>query len=403
MNGVKNPSKRAYMKKAVIGTASVVIGIKSAAAVVTNVAENHVTTDNATIGGYDAVNHFAAPAPHSGHATKSNGVTDTVGASETIQEVLASISDMHQDTVTINIPAKTYVENVVVAGITMRNGATLELVGDMIAGSALTMSGGSNGSLSALATVVDIGIGWTIDAEMGKYWEGTSGANNGEIRAISSNTIDTLTLCGGILPATPTNGDTYKIIEPATKIHPVSGQALKVNNQSGLVLKNLDIKNITDTETTNVISSTLTINNCDVQSLSTEFSTVKLRNMTMYGDATHRAVDFRGGNNVDMLGSLMYSPNAVVAVARQGYLLMYHGCVLDGINKAATFGMYCADQATVRAWNGNAPTQRNFYKNCGTALYAVEGSKVIDGSTAIIYSSNTTDTFADATSYAWIG
>lgn len=410
MNDVKNPSKRAYMKNAVLGAVAAVIGIKSAAAVVTNVAENHITTDNATIGGYDAVNHFAAVAPHSGHAKTTSAGTITVGAGKdfaTWQAAYNSINSVIVGDVEIVGDSGTYAESLMLGGraasgdyhITFKAATTTTNV-------STTATGGTAGAVTTQSTIVETGAGWTVDAYVGQWCEITSGALNGKIRLIESNTSDTLTLIGSYFNSAPANGDTFIIRSNNVNI---TGDALMNPTTVEHHFENIDVNGFNGfqekmvfTECKQTISGFLEYYlelvgvqyyRCffDVQDgiagLWSVTSTPTFFSCFILGANT----TFEWGILAQGGGQVLYRCGTVIKNLVRGVWGELGGIVKFNWEPG---GDPQSDNNTV-----------NYVKNNTTGVFAESGGHVSAdvAGVQVAYSGNTTDTTADAASFSWIG
>jgi hypothetical protein len=150
----------------------------------------------------------------------AHGWASGTNAYATINYALSQVPPLYGGNVTINIAAGTYTENVVIRGKTPTGAYSLTLQGALTEQLSTTMTGGGNAAngTSTQAAVTKSLAGWTANAYSMMLCQFTSGSNNGVYRVIESNTTTNLTLVGRKLPATPTNGDSFKILSHAAVV-----------------------------------------------------------------------------------------------------------------------------------------------------------------------------------------
>lgn len=166
----------------------------------------------------------------------------------TIPVTLGKVPKRLRHPITIDVGAGTfggaYIEGFTVEAAAS-TGAYLDIRGTMAA--VTPASGAASGAATAVsaqsgitwATLTKTAAGWTVDDFKGKFLAITSGADSGDVRAISGNSATVITIAGGWTLATPSAADTFEVRSISTvfddtsmKSQPVTSALLSAANSS---------------------------------------------------------------------------------------------------------------------------------------------------------------------------
>lgn len=156
--------------------------------------------------------------------------------------------------VTINVDAGTYTDTPTLNGVDVAANITVNgpaLANSTVATGSATGAITSISNATAVPTVTDSGQTWTTNDLIGKFLVITSGAQNGQVRLIATNTGTVLTLASPFGTA-PAVADTYAIRAPSAIFSSSSGSStltLRLRGNEGttstasVTMTNLDFTN----------------------------------------------------------------------------------------------------------------------------------------------------------------
>lgn len=340
------------------------------------------------------------------YAKTTSAGTITVGSDKdytTLQGALDSIEPVLLGDVLILPDAGTYSEDLRLGGWTSKgahkitikpSGETTDLTD--------AMTGGTAGSLTAQATVVKTGAGYTVDVHKGRWLEFTSGTNNGKLREIESNASDAFTLGGALLPATPSNGDTFKVVSNNVTINSTD----IVINPTGVELcfENVNLGDVT-------INNSPLIRFIRCKRTLSGFNNNKISGSTVWD--RNGVFDINGSvYGLWNYGSLITADSCLFigdgafswGILNQagGHSLIRNGSVLTGFSYTGLWiDVGGSAQVSPTDSYGIEVNTNCFIKNNVTGILALAGGDCSND--GVTYSGNTTDkTPASASDGAWI-
>lgn len=342
-----------------------------------------------------------------GYTKTTAGQTITVGVGKdytTIQSAYNAINPVIIGNVIISIDAGTYTENLVLGG-KVASGLYNILFQAATRTTDLntTATGGTAGNSTTQATVIKTGAGWTVNAYRGKWLRFTSGTLNGEIKLINGNTADTLTLVGDYFSAAPANGNAFVIESNNVNIvgdHTINPTTIE------LQFKHLKLQNVTIKQAF--------IQFMDCWRATNLYSKNKWEYVVVYETRTYQTIAsgalngavWTYGSSHDLdeclffgMGKNVGSYECGILPRAGGYLLAHNGTTFDSFDRALWVDL----MALVQLWDGSkARNSRVRVQNSVTGVGAWTGSHV-QNSPGNTYTNNTTNEYADAVSYSWIG
>lgn len=341
--------------------------------------------------------HLAASAPHSGHVNSTAGQTINVATAAELTTALAALAAAPSllGNVIIELAAGTYTGNFTIPAL-LFNGFTLELKGTYSTTLAeTTATGGTAGAYSsAQPTVVKTGAGWTVNAYKNKIIKFTSGTNNGLFRLIDTNTADTLTLCGEILPAAPINNDTFIIYDWNTFMGASSVYASTANSVKGLKYTAIKFNGASLGNSANVDSVT-TFYECAVSDTNSCYQGLYIFYHCLLLPSLSQRIDHRVsttsyfGCKWDLQGTCN-----IGALLRIGYTIIRAMSVVDGNNIAGSSGIQIDNAGHCQFHNGYI-----YIRNCAIGVNVLNGSGAMNLIANASFSGNTTNYSADANSW----
>ena len=187
-------------------------------------------------------------------AIDKGGAVDS-GAFKTVQYAVNQCPPVLTGSVTINLNAETFAEDVRLEGKTFLGSAAgmfFDIVGTLtLTQGGNTATGGAAGAGATLPNVTDAGL--TANAWNNQLLKFTNGANDGIYRVIDNNTIGQINLVGDVLPAAPINLDTYEIYDWGTTLRSLAA----VNFTPQLRLYNINFNATTGESTVGICKCTL--------------------------------------------------------------------------------------------------------------------------------------------------
>lgn len=264
------------------------------------------------------------------------GQTITVGSGKdfaTVQEAVDSINATVIGNVIIDIDAGTYNENVVIMGKNFSSDYTIKLNGKystLVSSTAMTSS--TVGSDQLLATITVGSAGWTVNAYQNKMIHILSGNNIGEYRIIDSNTGDTLTLVGNYF-LNVFGTDNFEILDWSVIIAPLTGIALSLYNQNGIVVNDMCLNDLVVEHAQFEINRTSLITHVHLGE--EELYSISRTSLGKFDKLLLSTTDNFYGlslvtSNIIIRSSKIYAPYYIGIYIVTGYLLVGNGSVIDG-------------------------------------------------------------------------
>jgi hypothetical protein len=327
----------------------------------------------------------------------AHGWASGTDAYATINYALSQVPPLYGGNVTINIAAGTYTENVVARGkrptgdytITLQGAMTTQVTDTMTSGSTPTAQGSTQGS------VTKSGAGWTTDAFKRMLCKFTSGSNDGTYRVIESNTSETLTLIGGVLPAAPQNGNSFLILSHTSIISGTFSAYCPV------LLADVSI-----TGSTGVFDGPCGFTRCKLGTIRSSGLANFVDNhgldlCTAESTAGHTTVDVADvAGSLTLVGTyITMSSSGIALLIRQGAKVVSASCVFQGDGGGAPNGIIlCRGFHETTAGNEMKTLLKN---TTGTGIAATWGGHFYQRSLCAVVNV-TTEYSAEAASYSYV-
>ena len=193
-----------------------------------------------------------------GSDTQNKGTATTTGAYATIQYAINQVPALLFGSVTINIAAGTYREQVTIRGKTFAGNYTITLTGAITVQSGFpdTATAGANPAANGSAgygTITDGTAAYTVNAYRNMWVEITSGTGSGQIRVVHSNTATVITTVGR-WDTVPDATSVFRVFDvpritgsdSGADTTAVRGTAITLDNQRGVVLAYLKLNYTTN-------------------------------------------------------------------------------------------------------------------------------------------------------------
>jgi len=341
---------------------------------------------------YGAMTLYVDP---TGTDDSSHGFASGTDAFLTINYALSQVPAIYGGDVVINVAAGTYTENVVVGGKSPSGPYTLTIQGTLTTTVSDTMTSGVQGTYnsSTQASVTKTSAGWTTDAYKNKLCKFTSGSNDGQYRIIETNSSTTLTLVGQKLPAAPAASDTFSIMSFGTV---VSGTFAIY---CGCVVLNISV-----TGTTTFYGGPVSCTRCSFTNVRAAGST------SIIGGLNTCVVNAASGTAIDVTVAIgiwtMHScyvqavSGNIALLVRQTVSCALMSCIMDGGSAATSNGIILCRGVTEVGLNGSTDLKLILKNSTGTGILANYGGVFYGKASATAFSSVSTQSSADATTYS---
>jgi len=329
------------------------------------------------------------------NATTSAEVTTAMSLLASAPSLLGNIE--------VAFAAGTYADAITIPSL-IGNGYSLTLSGGTTTNVSTAATGGTAGDVNTQSTVVKAAAGWTVNAYRGQWLKFTSGALNGFIRQINSNTADTITLIGGFFSSAPQNNDTFIVYANSASI---TGKISFSHSTSDLNFVNLDIGELIGkmatvklTECKQTVSGYVNyeIDLCDIRYYrSYILVTADASGLWMVTtDVVFYSCHIRGFSTTPVAQWGMLLQGGGITIIRCGTVIENHGWgIWSQIGGSSNCNSGSEDDSSQ---NPNATN--SIIKNNGTGILAQKGGHAQVDLT--VFSGNTTDKTAEAASYSWI-
>lgn len=326
----------------------------------------------------------------------NNGLTDSSGgAFLTVQhafDVLATI-DKNGYTVTIHVGSGTFAEDVTTH--VGEGEGDVYLIGTLSLQETATSATVAAGSGATQGTVTKTGQ-WTGDtyANLLAYF-----VTDDSYSIIDSHTNDTLTLVGVAPSSTTQNVSVYDwgtvIQSLSTKEHQVYVQFIELNGGGIATVVNLQQFGTITMNECHIVNKRISVNRA-------RFSFVDSSYEYSAAGGEHVGAIYAGFFDIQRSKILMANNTASMVCDNGSIILLRYGAIIDGAAGAnkATYGCHVTLNATMEFTN-NSSLGYVRVRNCDLGILADYGAQVT-GTTNTQYSGNTTDTSADAASFAAI-
>lgn len=361
----------------------------------------HVLTMLGTDALYTPISHNTAPAPHIGHAHRSVADILTIGTSgeefATPQLAYDYIEGNIDGNQIMRISAGTYSGNLDMGGknvsgaydVTIEAATTTTLV-------STTLTGMTTGSTSVQPTLTKTGAGWTVDAYKGKWLAISDGVNIDEIRPINSNTSTVLTLVGEFFSSASSSGDSFIIFDNDVDI---TGDVCLNPSPVTMNFNNINLHTI------EAFNNTINFNQSHHHDFREVMCSLSYSKCVLFADTapwdTTLPLCLEVFNGFVLLDETLVHGQGKATVAigvfsPSGLTRLFNGTVIEDV----FFGAFARDRIELNGGFGNKTDV--WLKNNEFGLYAVQGGKIY-GTNESSNSGNTTDTFAEAASFSYVG
>lgn len=305
--------------------------------------------------------------------------------------------------ITINVASGTYAETVNIRGKIAINAATITIRGEMSVVASITATGGVQGSTSTFGSV-EYGSWGSWE---NKWLQGKSGSNNNVYRIIDSISGTTATVVG-YWAATPTSGDSFDVVEPATIVNQINCS----DGQMGVNIENIQF-NYNDSGSFSNVPSGVNANvswfRCRQSFSSGSNISFQLNSGWTVEECFFERCRMFIGNDATLTirGCKFFRPHTTGSGGRilhvflgSKAVMVSRPSVLDGASNGCTAWLVAS------GGRGELNSLYSRIRNCtgggtGRGIRA-ETTSSVTGSANVVFASNDTNTSADASTYGVI-
>lgn len=330
----------------------------------------------------------------SGADSGNNGGSSGAGAFATIQYAVNAIPGLVGGNVIIYVAAGTYAESVVVQGKSYTGAYSIRIIGTLSAQTNITATGGTQGSYTAgdsTGTVTKAAAGSTND-EQHRLIEWLTGSGAGDMRVVDSNTATSVKICG-MFSAAPASGDTFRTYTWGTVLQDVT----VTGDQKKIYLEQLERPSATAwTFYGEVIAVNCKFNdriNIESPANYTEKYCVHLVPNGASGITMVSSIANIYGSK--FAGSTASNTRAVFAMFSQ--LFFWEGTVITTFFQ----GFWVASGTFAAFSNPSANQPRTVVKSCTTGERITSHGILVNITSNVYHTGNTTNTSTDAASYGY--